>query len=324
MKVLVTGATGFVGGHLVDRLLERGDTVTAFVRSPARAAPLAARGARLVPGDLADGAALAAAVADQDVIYHLAAILGAKHEAAMMAVNRDGALTLARAAAAQPVPPRFVLISSMAAGGPARRGYPRRADGHDHPVTMYGRSKLAAERALPALPLPWTVLRPPVVYGPRDREALLPLFKAVSFGLAPMFGDGSMELSLVHVADLADAIVAAGTAADVVGDVYYVNHPQVITAADLMRAIAHEMRRSVLPLPIPHWATRVALAATGAWADITGQPSLLHPDKIHEFFQEAWTADPAPFIAATGWQPRFDCALGLADTAAWYRAERWI
>jgi nucleoside-diphosphate-sugar epimerase len=324
MNVLVTGATGFVGGHLVDRLLERGDHVTALVRSAGRAGPLASRGVRLIVGDLADTAAVAEAVREQDVVYHLAARLGARNEAEMLAANRDGTLNVARACTQQSVPPRFVLISSMAAGGPSPRGQARRANGNDHPVTMYGRSKLAAERTLPPLAIPWVVLRPPVVYGPADREAFLPLFKAVSFGLAPMFGDGSMELSLIHVVDLADAIVLAGISDDVVGDVFYVAHPQVVTAADLMRAIAHEMRRSVIPLPIPRWAATVALAATGAWSDITQRPSVLHPDKIHEFFQEAWTADPAAFMTATGWRPQWDLARGLADTAAWYRAERWI
>ena len=189
---------------------------------------------------------------------------------------------------------------------------------------MYGRSKLAAERLLPSLALPWTVLRPPVVYGPRERENLLPFFKAARFGLAPILGDGSMELSLIHVADLADAVVIAGTAADVLGEVFYVNHPDVVTAANLLRGIAHALHRNVMPLPIPRWAVRAALTVTGAWADLFHKPSVLHPDKLHEFFQEAWTADPAAFTAASGWRPRWNLDDGLADTAAWYRAERWI
>lgn len=324
MNVLVTGATGFVGGHLVDRLLERGDTVTALVRSPARASSLAQRGVRLVVGDLAATEALAGAVRGQQVVYHVAAMLGAATEAQLVAANRDGTLHVAQACAAELSPPRLVLVSSMAAGGPARRSTPKVADGDDHPVTMYGRSKLDAERVLPSLSVPWTVIRPPVVYGPRDREGFLPLFKAVRWGVAPMFGDGSMEISLIHVADLADAIVAAGTAADVLGEVFYVNHPDITTGADLMRSIARYMQRSVLPLPIPEWAARVALTVTGTWAEVFHQQTILHPDKTHEFYQEAWTADPSPFIRATGWQPTWDLERGIADTGAWYRAEGWI
>jgi dihydroflavonol-4-reductase len=324
MKVLVTGATGFVGGHLVDRLLARGDTVTALVRSPQRAAPLAERGARLVTGDLADTRALADAVGDQQVVHHVAAMLGAPTEAALMAANRDGTVNLVRACASVAARPRVVLVSSMAAGGPARRGVPKVADGDDHPVTMYGRSKLAAEHALAASALPWCVLRPPVVYGPRDREGFLRLFKLVKFGIAPMFGDGSMEVSLIHVSDLVDAMVLAGTTAGVEGRVFYVNHPEIVTGAGIVRAIARTVHRSPVPLPIPRWAARVALRATGMWAAMSGQKSILHPDKLHEFYQAAWTADASPFIATTGWRPAWDLERGLADTAAWYAKAGWI
>ena len=324
MKVLVTGATGLVGGHVVDRLLERGDTVTALVRSPTRAAPLAARGVRLVAGDLADRPAMEAAVRGQEVVYHIAAKLGGSTEAELMEPNCEGTRRVAAACAAAASPPRLVFISSMAAGGPSRHGAPKIAAGDDHPVTMYGRSKLAAERLLPSLPIPWTVLRPPTVYGPRDRDNFLSLFKAARLGIAPMFGDGSMEISLIHVGDLADAIIMAGSAPDVVGNVFYVNHPDIVTAANLVGAIAREMHRNVIRLTIPQWGVRAALTVTGAWADLFGRPSILHPDKVHEFFQEAWTADPAPFMAATGWRPRFNLADGLADTAAWYRSAKLI
>lgn len=324
MKVMVTGATGFVGGHLVDRLLERGDVVTALVRSRERAAPLAKRGVQLAIGDLANTNAIARAVHGQDVVYHLAAMLGARNEAELIAANRDGTENVARACTGETSPPQLVLLSTMAAGGPARRGVPKLADGDDNPVTMYGRSKLAAERVLPSLALPWTALRAPVVYGPRDREAMLPMFKAVRLGLAPMFGDGTMELSLIHVADLADAIVEAGTSPDVAGEVFNVCHPEITTAAGVLRAVAREMNRSPFPLPIPKWAARVAMTMTGTWADLNNRHSILRPDKLHEFYQEAWTGDPSPFIAATGWHPQWDLEHGLADTAAWYRAERWI
>lgn len=324
MNVLVTGATGFVGGHLVDRLLERGDVVTALVRSPQRAASLAARGVRLVAGDLGATDAIGDAVRGQQVVYHVGAMLGARTEAELMRANRDGTLHVARACAAEGSPPRLVFISSMAAGGPAARGTPKSADGDDHPVTRYGRSKLAAERLLPSMQLPWTALRPPVVYGPRNKEGLLPLFKAVRHGLAPMFGDGSMEISLIHVADLVDAVVLAGTSPEVLGEVFYVNHPEITTGAEMVRSMARALNRSVFPIQIPQWAARGALTVTGLWADVFRQTTILHPDKLHEFFQEAWTGDPAPFMAATGWRPRWDLEHGIAETAAWYQAEGWI
>ncbi len=325
MRALVTGATGFVGGHLVDRLLDRGDSVTALVRSPAKAVGLEARGVRLVRGDLDDQRGLAEAAAGQETIYHVAALTGAVDEAEFMRANRDGTANLARAARQGGAAPRFVLVSSMAAGGPAARGVPRRADGHDAPVTMYGRSKLASEEALRSETLPWVIVRPPTVYGPRDRDNLLTVFKAARLGIAPVFGDGSMELSVVHVEDLAEAIVLAGTAGDaLLGRTYYVNHPEVISSAELVRGIGRALGRDVRLLPIPEWAARLALTATGAWAAALHRKTILRADKANEFFQDAWTGDPAPFIADAGWQPRHALAAGLAQTLAWYRSAGWL
>ena len=324
MNALVTGATGFVGGHLVDRLLERGDHVTALVRTPARAADAASRGVRLIQGDLSDVGALAAAAVDQDVVYHAAALTGAVDEAEFMMANRDGTANLARAVVAAGSTGRFVHLSSMAAGGPARHGIPKQAHDPNYPVTMYGRSKLAAEQALQEAPLPWTILRPPTVYGPRDRDNLLTVFKAAKFGLAPVFGDGSMELSIIHVADLVDAIVRAGTTVGLDRRLFYVNHPEVITSADLVGAVGKEMGREPLLLPIPEWVARAALHATEAWATALRRKTILRSDKANEFYQEAWTADATPFMAATGWAPQWNLTAGIRDTATWYRQHDWL
>lgn len=324
MKALVTGATGFVGGHLVDQLLERGDTVTALVRTPARAADAAARGVTLVQGDLGDLDALAKATDGQEVIYHVAALTGAVNEAEFLAANRDGTRDLARAAVEAGGTARFVLVSSMAAGGPARRGVPKRASDPNAPVTMYGRSKLASEAALAAEPLTWTILRPPTIYGPRDRDNLLTVFKAARLGIAPVFGTGAMELSLVYVTDLVDAMIRAATSDATRHQLFYVNHPEVITSADLVRGIGREMGREVSLFPIPEWMARVALNATGAWAAALSRKTILRADKANEFYQEAWTGDASDFVAATGWTPHWDFATGIASTAAWYRTAKWL
>ncbi|HVX88609.1 MAG TPA: NAD(P)-dependent oxidoreductase, partial [Gemmatimonadales bacterium] len=216
MRFFLTGATGFVGGHVVDQLLAAGHEVTALVRSPARAQGMADRGVRLVPGDLHDRAALAAGAADAEVVLHVAALTGAVNEAEFLAANREGTANVLAACVQAATRPRLVSVSSMAAGGPARRGVPKRDAADDRPVTMYGRSKLAGELVLRGSQHPWVILRPPTVYGPRDRDNLLTVFKAARTGFAPVFGDGSMELSAIYVEDLAAATVLAGTAEGVV------------------------------------------------------------------------------------------------------------
>ncbi len=324
MKVLVTGATGFVGAHLVRHLTAAGADITALVRSAQRGRPLAHAGVRLVVGDLDDHAALAEAVAGQDLIHHVAALTGAPDENTLWHANRAGTAHLIAAAEAAGVA-RMVLMSSAAAGGPSTRDRPKDDAGQDQPVTGYGRSKLAAEEELRSSRLAWTILRPPAVYGPGDRTNFLSIFRAAArWGVVPVFGDGSQQLSLIHVGDLAAAAVCAGKAAGLIGATCYVNHPEIVTSRDVVTTIASAVGRRVRVVPLPAVVTRSALWFTGGWARLTGRATILHPDKVHEFVQPAWTGDPRRFIAATGWTPQFDLSSGMRDTAAWYRAERLL
>jgi nucleoside-diphosphate-sugar epimerase len=323
VNTLVTGATGFVGGHVVDALLARGDRVTALVRSPARAAPLARRGVHLVTGDLHDHDALQRATEGQDVIQHVAGAVAAFDEAAYLRANRDGTANLLRAAQATGTP-RVVLMSSGAAAGPSAPSHPRIESEPPSPVTAYGRSKLAGEEVVRGSALPWVILRPPTVYGPGDRDNLIKIYRMVRWGIAPVFGDGTQELSAIHVTDLADAAVRAGSADGVSGSVYFVNHPEVVTSAQLVQLIAASVGRRVRVIGLPGAVVRPALHLTGTAARLAGKATILNADKANEFLQPAWTADPSAFMRATGWMPAFNLEKGLAQTAEWYREAGWL
>ena len=322
MKALVTGGTGFVGHHLIDALLRRGDSVTALVRTPARAAGLAQRGVRLVPGDLSDSASMTDAARNQDVVYHLAGLVAARNEAEFLAVNRDGAARLA-AAAAQVSKARIVLVSSMAAAGPAARGTRLTGTEPAHPVTAYGRSKLAGEAAIKAGPLPWTIIRPPAVYGPFDTE-MFRLFKAAKLGVVPLFGDGAQELSLVYGPDLATALAAAGASEATTGGIYYACHSEILTSGSLVAEVGNAVGMKPKLVRLPRWSAAVALRLIAGVARIRGRATLLTSDKAHDFFAPAWTADPAPLEAATGWRAEHHFESGAATTADWYRSAGWL
>lgn len=322
MKALVTGATGFVGSHLVEALRRGGVEVTGLARSPAKAAALRAWGVRVVNGDLHSQESLERAVAGQDVIYHVAGLVAARNETEFLWANRDGTRNIVTAAEHQGRP-RFVMVSSLAAAGPAQRGAPLSGSEVPNPVSAYGRSKLAAEEAVKASLLPWSIIRPPIVYGPRDRE-VLKLFRLVRLGIAPVFGDGTQELSAVHAEDLARALIAVGAGQAAVGGTYHACHPEIFTSAEFARAIGAAMGRSVGTLRIPSSLGRALLILTEKSARLLGKPTILTLDKANEFFQPAWTGDPSPLVRHCGWCAAHDVRSGLADTYQWYRKAGWL
>lgn len=322
MRALVTGATGFVGGHLTEALRRRGDEVTVLARSAGKAQALASLGVRVVNGDLHDRGALARAIEGQEVVFHVAGAVAARNEAEFLKANRDGTGNLLEAGALSGRP-RFVLVSSLAAAGPSSPGRPHLGDEPSLPVTAYGRSKLAAERAVTTGGLPWTILRPPTVYGPRDRE-VLKVFRIARWGVAPVFGDGAQELSTVHGADLAEALIAAAGSDVAVGGIYYPCHPEIITSAGLVRAIGAAMGRRVAVVGVPRPIGRALLAVTETGARLTGRPTILTTDKANEFFQRAWTGDPGRLTRDTGWRATRDLGEGLVDTYRWYRSHGWL
>jgi dihydroflavonol-4-reductase len=322
MKALVTGATGFVGSHLTDALRRGGHDVTALARSSHKAEALLAQGIAVVPGDLHDTAALERAAAGQDIIYHVAGMVAARDEAEFLRANREGTRNILTAAERSGTP-RFVLVSSLAAAGPAARGAPLTGNETPHPVTAYGRSKQAGEELVRGSRLPWSIVRPPIVYGPRDRE-VLKVFRLARLRLAPVFGDGSQELSAVHAVDLAEALIATGAGANTVGRVYAACHPEVFTSAALGQAVAAAMGHSATTVRIPHPVGRALLMLTEAGARIARQATILTTDKANEFFQPAWTGDPGPLTRDTGWRAVHDLRSGLADTYAWYRQAGWL
>jgi len=324
-RVLLTGATGFVGWHVVDALAGTGVALRALVRPTSRTGALERHGVELVRGDLDGGAAaLASALAGIDTVVHLAARTHARSEAAFHETNAAATRRLLRAARDANGPPRFVYMSSLAAAGPARDGRPVRPADPARPITAYGRSKRAGEVACREMSddLDVVVLRAPAVYGPRDRE-MLRFFRFARTGRVPVPAGAPRPLQFVHVSDLARAVVLAAGHADLRG-IFHVAEPDAYDMHAVARLIGDAIGRRVRPLPLPAGLIHAVAAAAESAQRALGRTSMLNRDKAREFLAPGWLCETGAARDAFGFEARIALPDGLRETAAWYTENGWL
>ena len=324
MKAFVTGATGFVGSHLAEALVARGDSVVVLARRPDQHDNLKAMGLTPVSGTLENARALEAALAGVDIVYHVAGAVSARDEAEFFAVNEGGTRRLLEAVrTVAPTVTRFVYVSSQAAIGPSKPGTPAHEDVEAHPVTPYGRSKHAGELAVRGSELPWTIVRPSSVYGPRDKE-FLRLFKLAKLGIAPVFGAGTQEVSLIHIGDLVTMIIAAGTQEAGLRQVFHAAHAEVVRSREVARAAGTALGRSPVVIPVPAAVATGIVGVIGRVASLAGRTTVLSPERLGEFLAPSWLLDVGKADRSLGWRAGTAMQDGMRQTAAWYREHGWL
>ena len=313
--VAVTGATGFVGPHLVRALARHGWTVRLLVRRWSPLPDLAGVQAELVLGDLADERALGDLVDGAEAVVHAAGLIKARTAADFMAVNRDGTALLSRLTPDA----RFLLLSSLAAREPD--------------LSPYAASKRAGEEVLKTRSGQgrgsWLAVRAPAVYGPGDRETLA-YFKTVDRGLAPRPMVAGARLSLIHVADLAEAVVRA-LESDLAASVYEVDdgHPGGHTYDDMAQAAGLALTggavgRQPRALAVPRPVLAAVGAVNGLRQSLGGPAQILTAGKVAEMFHPDWTIHDRRLAEATGFAAQHDLQRGFADTVLWYRQRHWL
>lgn len=319
--ILITGATGFVGSHLVEALGRRGIGARALVRASSDTSLLERHGIVGEVGDLLDAASLRRVVHGADTVVHLAAATRALRPATFHRVNADGTRLLMQAMKAAGAR-RMVYLSSLAAAGPATDG-PVGPGDPAHPITAYGRSKLAGERACMAEPaIDTVVLRPPAVYGPGDRD-LLTFFKLADRGVLPVLGSIHRRLQMIHASDLADAIVQAAVLTGATG-VFHVAEPVAYTWERIL-----ELMRDAVGVPgrrirVPGMLVRAAAAVTELAARFTRRPVIFDRDKAREILAAGWLCETDRAREELGFVARIPLPDGLRETADWYRTYGWL
>ena len=322
--VLITGASGFIGGRLRDALLDAGADVVALRRA---GSPEPRRGRSAVV-EYADRDALRRLVEKEKpaFVYHVAGATKGVTYADFQRANVMPTENLTFALRdAFPDVRRFVLFSSLGAYGPSSPAAPHTEDSPRRPIEFYGQSKLEAEQAVEALgdAIAWTIIRPSGVYGPGDVD-YFELFKSVSRGINVFFGNKGRWFSAVYVDDLVRASLDAADADATRGKGYFVCDGVPVTWGTFQEEIVRASGRRVLTLNLPELFVDIAAVAGETLTRIDKKPRLFNRQKARMGAQEAWTCQHDALRADTGYAPTVDVREGVERTLAWYRKERWL
>lgn len=321
-KVLLTGASGFIGGRLRDALLARGCDVVAIRR---KGSPPSKKG-RSVEAEYDDREGLVRIVEAEkpDYVFHVAGATkgityGEFHRANVVPTEN----LIAAIEKAHPALARFVFVSSLTAFGPSTRERPLSENDIRRPIEFYGQSKLEAEHVIERSSVRYTIVRPGGVYGPGDAD-YFNLFREVEGGRNVFFGNQNRLFSAIYVDDLIDAILRAATSESAVNKGYFVDDGRIVTWGEFQKAIVAASGRRALTIKLPEVLVSVAAVGGELASRIDGKPRLFNRQKAKMGAQEAWTCTSAALRADTGWSSTVPMEEGVRRAYAWYRAEKWL
>ncbi len=326
--ILVTGSTGFIGMRLLRFLLGEGDRVRVFLRRESSGGGLP-EGLEVIRGDFGDQQALGRAVRGVDRIVHLAGVTKAVDEAGYDEGNLMPVRNLIDAARRHnPSLKRFLLVSSLAAAGPAREGVTGLSEGDlPCPVSAYGRSKLRGEKAAleHAAFLPVTIVRPPAVYGPGDRD-VLQIFQMLARGVLVSVGNaGRQRFSMIYVDDLVRGIMAAARSEVAAGRTYYISGTAPLSWDEVIAAARPVLGfRKLIRFSLPKPLVYLAGTLIGAAGSLSGKPSIINRDKADELVQDYWVCSAQRAQLDLGFTAGTTLSEGVAKTIDWYRRQGWL
>lgn len=326
MRALITGGAGFIGSHLTEALLDRGDEVVCVERVGAERGWVEGLPIEWHPVGIEDEGALAELVEGVDVVIHLAALTEAQTPDDFYEVNTLGTARLLDTIERVPgLTPRFVLLSSIAAIGPCRNGDSLDPSTVPFPLSHYGNSKLLAEAVVHAHAdsVPSTIIRFPSVYGPRER-AVLKFFQFVKRGAAVTVGGWDREVSMIYVDDAVRGLIAAAESDRAPGRTYLLAHPEVVTWRGFAEQTARALEKRPVLVSMPEAAARLIARGAEGVAKLRRRAAILNRDRLREMTAARWVCDPSRAVAEIGFEPRYPLERGIPETAAWYRRMSWL
>jgi nucleoside-diphosphate-sugar epimerase len=326
-KALVTGATGFIGSHTVELLIAEGWQVVCPVRNPHALRHLEGLPVHIIPLD-----GLKTEISrypDIDYVIHIAGATRGNSYDDYRVANVDYTRTLLEifgSPTAKESLKKFVLVSSQACAGPSPDdGSPITEEHCPAPISMYGRSKLEAERVAATFmnELPITIVRPPTVFGPRDMD-VLGAFKCACYRFVPCIAGSDRLVSIIYVKDLVRGILAAARSDVARGRVYFLSNPEPVIWREFGLRIARVMGFRAVTLPVPVTIMKLLSLAGELAGRITGEPRLFRAEKFEEMKRLAWVCSPGKALRELDWRPTTSLDQAIQETAKWYKDHGWI
>ncbi len=326
MKILLTGASGFVGSHLAESLVKRGYEVHCFVRSSSSLRWLANLDVKFVYGSLLDKRSIAPALREADYVYHLAGVTKALDENGYYRGNVEATKNLVDTILEQKIRlKRFLFVSSQAAYGPSEGLEPISEESTPNPLTYYGRSKLHTQHFVENhfADIPTTIVMPSTVFGPRDTD-VLGFFKAVKHGIIPVLQGKDRFTSMVYVKDLAEGIILAAENKKSTGQKYFLCDQYPYSWGEMARITLDILGKRAVHITIPLALMKFMAGSADYIGKFRKKPGILSRQKVIEMRQEFWVCSSKKARTELGFNPQNSFSENIQETLNWYSAHGWL
>jgi len=324
---LVTGASGFIGSHLVDKLIELKFKVRVLARKESNLRWLNKNdNVEIVSVDYSDLDGLKNIVKDVNFIFHIGGVIKAKSKETYFKGNVETTKNLLQAVKqSNPKLERFVLLSSQACAGPSELDKPKTEEMNFNPVTTYGKSKMFAElevRKYKGL-IPFTIIRPSAVYGPRDPEILI-FFKSIYSGIQPLIGFSDKYVSLIYIEDLIEGIILSIQSEKSIDQTYFISSERGYSWREIGDITASIVNKRTIKIRIPHFLVYVVAAISQFASYFREDATILNLEKAREMVQKSWICSVEKAKSQLGYTQKVSLEEGIRLTLDWYKKQNWL
>ena len=321
-RVLVTGAAGFVGSHLCETLIKKGSEVVGLIGPECDTRWIENLDMTLIRGDLTDKKSLLKAVSGINCVYHLAGMLGGSKNEKIFKTNYEGTKNLVDACLENGTKvDRFLFVSSHAVMGPTPKDKLYNEDMECRPVSDYGKSKLLAEQYIQNIDgqLPHTIVRMPIVFGPRSFRGLFSVYQLLGKRLHFNFGKGECNVGFIQ--DMVDAIIEASQSQKTVGKAYFIGEKKIYSLNEIFAAIQKTVGKKAVKIKVPYFIAYLFAVSSELYAKMNGGQALLFRK---DFKYPFWRMDVSNAEKDFGFKTKVPFEEGLKITADWYRENGFL